>query len=559
MLNEGYERIVIVGGVAAGASAAAKARRCSEKAEIILYEKGDTISYANCGLPYYVGGIIKDRDELLISDPEFFLERFNIKAKTRHEVIDVNPEGKTVTVMDHGTSATMEQPYDKLILATGADPIIPPVDGIDLPFVFTLKTLADMDRVHGYLQTHEVRNAAIVGGGLIGVEMVENLAACGIKVTVVEFLPQILSFLDEEMAAVTAHHMENKGVTLHLGDKVTAIRENETGNRVETASGASLAADLVILSVGIRPNTKLAVKAGLKIGETGGVWVDAFMRTSDPDIYAAGDCIESQHLVTGRPALVPMGSAANKEGRAAGANCLGRKIVVKGFCGTVIVKAFDLAVGKTGLSEREAVREGFAPVSTYVLAEHHAGYYPDAKDIRIKIVTDNSNGRLLGAQVVGAAGVDKRIDVFATAIFNGMRTEDLVHLDLAYAPPYSSARDPVIVAGMLQQNRAVGDWLPVSPAALHEEMEKGEKLTLVDVRTKAELRRLGRIAGAIHIPIDEFRERLHELCPTDNIVLYCAVGLRSYLGNRILAMHDFKSVRTLTGGFSAWNYPINRD
>jgi len=413
--------------------------------------------------------------------------------------------------------------------------------------------------VHHYLQTNDVREAVIVGGGLIGIEMVENLAARGIKVTVVEFLPQILIFLDEEMAAVATRHMEEKGVTFLLSDKVTAIRQDTDGGKVETAAGKTLAADLVILSVGIRPNTKLALKAGLAIGETGGIKVDAHMRTSDPDIYAAGDCIESLHLVTGKPALIPMGSAANKEGRAAGANCLGRQIAVKGFCGTVIVKAFELAVGKTGLSEREAVKEGFSPVVTYVLAGHHAGYYPGAKVVRLKIVTDGESGRLLGAQAIGAEGVDKRIDVFATALYNRMRTEDLVDLDLAYAPPYSSARDPVIVSGMLQQNIAAGDLRPVTPAALREELARGERLTLVDVRTRGELRRLGHIPGALHIPIDALRERLPELDPADNIVLYCAVGLRSYLGNRILAMHGFERVRTLTGGFSAWNYQVSRD
>jgi len=552
-------KIVIVGGVAAGASAAAKARRCSEEAEIILYEKGDAISYANCGLPYFVGGVIRDRNHLLISDPVFFRERFNVEAKTRHEVVDVDAKGKTITVVDLDASATFVQPYDKLILATGADALRPPLEGVDLPFVFTLKTLADTDRVHRYLQTNDVREAVIVGGGLIGIEMVENFAARGIKVTVVEFLPQILSFLDEEMAAVATRHMEEKGVSFLFGEKVISVRRNDSGNTVETASGKSLAADMVILSVGIRPNTKLALKAGLAIGETGGIKVDACMRTSDPDIYAAGDCIESLHLVTGKPVLVPMGSAANKEGRAAGANSLGRQIQVKGFCGTVIVKAFDLAVGKTGLSEREAVKEGFVPVVTYVLAGHHAGYYPGAREVRLKVVTDGAGGRLLGAQAIGAEGVDKRIDVFATALYNRMRTEELVDLDLAYAPPYSSARDPVIVSGMLQQNIAAGDLRPVTPAALREELARGERLTLVDVRTRGELRRLGHLPGALHIPIDALRERLHELDPSDNIVLYCAVGLRSYLGSRILAMHGFDKVRTLTGGFSAWNYPVSRD
>jgi len=553
------KRIIIVGGVAAGASAAAKARRCSEEAEIILYEKGPDISYANCGLPYYLGGIIKDREELLITDPLFFKQRFNVDAKPYHEVVDIDAVKRKVTVVDRRSGKTLEQVYDKLILAPGADPVIPPIEGTGLAFVFTVKTLEDTDKVFSHLQRKTVRHAVVVGGGLIGMEMVENLAHRGIKVTVVEFLSQVLSFLDQEMAEIALMHMKNKGVAVHLSEKVTAIMAKDEEGLVETSGGRQLPADLVIMSVGIRPSTSLAVKAGLKIGETGGIKVDKFMQTSNPDIFAAGDCIESINLVSGKPALFPMGSAANKEGRAAGANALGRRIEVQGFCGTVIVKIFDLAVGKTGLSEREALKDGFKPLSTYVLAGHHAGYYPGAKLVRMKITSDADSGRLLGAQVLGSEGVDKRIDVFATALYNRMRTEDLVHLDLAYAPPYSSARDPIIVAGMVQQNTLAKDWVPLAPPALHEMMEKGEEIRLVDVRTKGELRKLGRLPGAVHIPIDELRDRIDELDPAENIVLYCAVGLRSYLGNRILAMHGFEKVRTLTGGFNSWIYEVSRD
>lgn len=552
------KKIVIVGGVAAGASAAAKARRCSEEAEIIVFEKGPAISYANCGLPYYLSGVIKDRDELLISDADFFRERFKVMVKTGHEVTEIDPVTKRVTVVDHGSGVSFRQDYDKLILAPGADPIMPPIEGISLPFVNTVKTLEDTDRVNASLRDRPVADAVVVGGGLIGMEMVENLARLGIRVGIVEFLPQVLSFLDAEMAEMVAVHLKEKRVALHLADKVVAIKQTEKNGIVQTASGLQLPADLVIMSVGIRPNTALAQKAGLAIGSLGGIMVDRFMRTSDPHIYAAGDCIESVNLVTGKPALVPMGSAANKEGRAAGANALGRHIEVQGFTGTVIVKAFDLAVGKTGLSEREAIREGLRPLSTYVMAGHHAGYYPGAKPVRMKIVTDADSGRLLGAQAIGPEGVDKRIDVFATALYNRMRTEDLVHLDLAYAPPYSSARDPIIVAGMLQQNIAAGDWQPITPAVLYRKLKGKEPFTLVDVRTKGELRRLGKIEGAMHIPIDELRDRLDEINPEPGIVVYCAVGLRSYLGGRILAMHGFKNVEVLTGGFNAWTYPVSR-
>lgn len=550
-------KIVIVGGVAAGASAAAKARRCSEKAEIIVYEKGSAISYANCGLPYYLSGVIKHRDELLISDADFFRQRFNVMVKTDHEVTGIDPTSKTIIVRDHNSGKAFRQDYDKLILAPGADPVMPPIEGTGLPFVFTLKSLQDTDKVYAHLHNRKVADAVVVGGGLIGMEMVENLIHLGIRVRVVEFLPQVVSFLDAELAEVVAGHLRAKEVALHLADKVVAIRQEGESGVVETASGQRLPADLVIMAAGIRPNTALAEKAGLAIGKLGGIVVDRFMQSSDPDIYAAGDCVESVNLVTGKPALVPMGAAANKQGRAAGANALGRRIEVRGFTGTIIVKVFDYAVGKTGLSEREAIREGLRPVSTYVMAGHHAGYYPGAKPLRMKIVTDAESGRLLGAQVVGPKGVDKRLDVFATALYNRMQTEELVHLDLAYAPPYSSARDPIIVAGMLQQNIAVGDWQPITPAALRQKMESGESFSLLDVRTGRELRRLGKIEGAVHIPIDELRARLQEIDPAANVVVYCAVGLRSYLGGRILAMHGYNNVEVLTGGFNAWTYPVS--
>ncbi|MEW6426886.1 MAG: FAD-dependent oxidoreductase [Thermodesulfobacteriota bacterium] len=546
-------RLIIVGGVAAGMSAAAKARRCDEEASITVFEKGAAVSYANCGLPYYIGGVIKKRDELLIVDAPFLKERFNIDVRARHEVTAIDAGAKTVTVRNLESGETFIEPYDKLVLAPGADPVLPPIPGRDLPFVFSFKTLADTDALNEFIERQGPRRAVVVGGGLIGVEMVENLAALGMEVTVVEFLPQLLSFLDAEMAEQVALHMRGKGVELLLADKVTAILPE---GAVETTSGARIPADLVILAVGIRPNTALARMAGCAIGDLGGIAVNERMETSVADIFAAGDCVESLQLVTGKKALVPMGSAANKEGRAAGANAMGRNIRIKGFTGTVIVKAFDLAVAKTGLSEAEAVREGMSPVVAYVLDVHHAGYYPGAQLLRIKTVADSTSGRLLGAQVVGGQGVDKRIDVLATAIYAGMQAEDLVHLDLAYAPPYGSARDPVIVSGMLHGNFRDGEWTPVSPAWLAERLAAGADLQIVDVRTPGEVRRSGRIPGAIHIPVDGLRQRVGELDPERETVLYCAVGLRSYLGSRLLAMKGFRRVRTMTGGIMSWTYPL---
>jgi NADPH-dependent 2,4-dienoyl-CoA reductase/sulfur reductase-like enzyme/rhodanese-related sulfurtransferase len=417
-----------------------------------------------------------------------------------------------------------------------------------------LKTLEDTDRIFAHLENKKPETAVVIGGGLIGMEAVENLVHWGMKASVIEFMPRVLPFLDREMAEVVQHQLKQKGVALYLSEKVTGIEEREGRGWVRTNKGQELRADLVIMSVGIRPNTKLAEDAGLRLGATGGIAVDEFMQTSDPKVFAAGDCVESVNLVSGKPTLIPMGSAANKEGRAAGANAMGRRIAVKGFTGTVILKIFDLAVAKTGLSEKEAVSEGFSPLVTYVLSEDHAGYYPGAETVQIKTIAERSSGRLLGSQVIGKQGVDKRIDVMATAIYNGMTLEDLLQLDLSYAPPYSSARDPVIVAGALGQNFYVGDWIPVTPAELHEKMKRGHDFILLDTRTAQELKKTGIIPGAIHIHIDDLRDRIGDLDPEKEIVLYCAVGLRSYIGHRLLAMNGFKKLTTLTGGIESWTY-----
>jgi NADPH-dependent 2,4-dienoyl-CoA reductase/sulfur reductase-like enzyme/rhodanese-related sulfurtransferase len=458
-------------------------------------------------------------------------------------------------VRNRATGETLEESYDRLVIATGADAIVPPVSGADLSFVHTLKTLEDTDRIFARLKERNPEKAVIVGGGLIGMEAMENLVQKGIHVSVIEFMPQLLSFLDFEMAQAVERHARKKGVDIFLNEKVTSIEEKDGRGWVGTDTDRKLPADLVIMAVGIKPNVSLAKEAGLPLGPSGGIIVDEQMRTADPDIYAAGDCIESTNLVTGKPALIPMGSAANKEGRAAGANAMGRAISVKGFTGTVIVKVFDLAVAKTGISEREAHKEGMNPVAMYVLAGAHADYYPGSTGVHIKTIVNGATGRLLGAQVIGKQGIDKRIDVFATAIYNHMDLEELIHLDLAYAPPYSSARDPVIVAGALGQNLAVRDWDPITPADLHEKMNRGDDIMLVDVRTKMEVKKLGLIPGALHIPIDSLRENLDQLNPEKEIVLYCAVGMRSYVGSRLLTMKGFKKVKTLTGGFSTWIYP----
>ncbi len=551
-------KLVIVGGVAAGASAAAKARRCNEDAEIVMFDKAEDISYATCGLPYYLSGIIPKREHLLITTAKFFKQRFNVKVKTRHQVLRIDRSARQVAVKNLATGNVSQTPYDRLIIAAGATPIIPEIAGVDLPFVFTFKTLEDTDRIHAYLKTNNPETAVLVGGGLVGMEAAENLAHRNIKVSVVEFMPQVLSFLDKEIAEVVHQHLQNKAVNVYLTEKVTEIEQRQGRGWVRTSQGRQLPADLVIMSVGIKPNTELATDAGIRTGPTGGIEVDEFLQTNDPNIYAAGDCVESTNLVTGKPALMPTGSAANKQGRAAGANAMGRRIAVKGFTGTVIVKVFDLAVAKTGLSENEAVLEGLSTLVTYVLAADHAGYYPGAKGLRIKTVADRDTGRLLGAQVIGEKGVDKRIDVMATAIYNRMALEDLLQLDLAYAPPYSAARDPVIVAGAIGQNFYAGDWIPITPAELHNKIESREDFVLLDTRTARELKKTGIIPGAVHIPIDELRDRISHMDVDKETILYCAVGLRSYVGHRLLAMKGFKNVKTLTGGMNSWMYPKQR-
>ncbi len=549
-------KLVIVGGVAGGASAAAKARRCSEDVKIIMYEKGPDISYANCGLPYYLSGVIKKREDLLITSPAFFRRRFRVDARTRCEVIHTNRERKRVVVRNLENGAVEEEAYDRLVLAPGSHAVVPKVPGMDLPTVFTLKTLEDTDRIFRFLGARSPKRAVVVGGGLIGVEALDNLVLRGLEATVVEFAPQMLTFLDWEMAELVRRRVEAKGVRLHLSEGLRTVEERGGQVVVVTDRGREIPTDLVLVAVGIRPNVELAKAAGLEIGVTGGIKVNEYMETSDPDIFAAGDCIETINLVTGKPTLAPFGSAANKQGRAAGANALGRRLPVKGVLGTVIVKVFDLTVAKTGLSEREAVSEGFIPLVTYVHPGHHAGYFPGAKTLHIKTVADRETGRLLGAQVIGEEGVDKRIDVFATALHNRMSQEELLQLDLAYAPPYSAARDPVVIAGAVGQNYFQGDWNPVPPHELREKLKRGEPVTLVDVRTPGEVKRAGKIPGALHIPIDDLRDRLEELDPDRETILYCAQGLRSYIGNRILAEHGFKHSGTLTGGIFNWMFEV---
>ncbi len=550
-------KIVIVGGVAAGTSAAAKARRCDERAEIILFEQDSHISYATCGMPYYLNAIIEKRKKLLVIEPDLFARRFNVRVCLRHRVEAVYPELREVSVRDSNTNRSFRESYDRLILCTGSRAVAPPLPGVDLPFVFSLKSLNDTDRIFRFLKERSPGHVAIIGGGLIGMEMAECLRNRGLEVTLVEMLEQVIPFLDWEMVQLMQAHLQDKGVRLLLGHPLKSVELGANGSgEVITGLGARIPCDMVILAIGVRPEVELARQGGVDIGPTGAVAVDDEMRTSIPYIFAAGDCAEAMHLVTGKAAYMPMATVANKQGRAAGANAVGRHLKVHGFCGTIIVKSFEMTAARTGLNQREAPREGWDPLVHYIHPSDHAGYYPGSHPLHVKIITCRHTGRLLGAQVVGWEGVDKRIDVFATALYNCMKTEDLIHLDLAYAPPYAPARDAVLVAGATGQTLFSGDWRAILPENLHERIKTDDQPYIVDLRQPEECRKLGVIPGAVEIPLPDLRQRLSELDPNRETVVYCSQGLRSYIAARILAQRGFRDVKNLTGGVLSWPYEL---
>lgn len=547
-------RVIIIGGGVAGVSAAAKARRCNEDAEIVIYEKNQHLSCANCGLPYYLSSIIADRRRLQTTAPSVFNSRYNVELRARQEVIEICRGTKTLTVLDHATSTQSKVGYDRLVITTGSVPNAPVIPGLEYPFVFQLKNMEDTERIHTLLEEREVTRAVVIGGGLIGMEVVENLAHLGIELTIVERQPYLLNFLDQEMAEMVQEHAQEFDLRLYVQESVTAIRQENGQGVVETDQGRRLPADLVILALGNRPKVRLAAEAGLRIGETGGLQVNEFMQTSDPEIFAAGDCVESKNLVTGRPARIPMGNAANKQGRTAGANAMGRQLSLQGFTGTTIVKIFDYTVAKTGLSEKEARQAGFDPLVSYVQEEPFAAAAPSGQDLRLKTVADRRDGRLLGCQIIGDSGVEQRINVMATALYNRMKADELLQLDLAYAPPYSPTKDPVIVAGTISQNFFAGDWQPLTPAELKGKLDAGDPCLLVDLREQHELQKTGVIAGARHLPLDLLREQWPTLPTNQELILYCSVGLRAYMGHRILALHGFTNLKTLTGGIQNWPY-----
>lgn len=539
---------VIIGGVAGGATAAARIRRADESAEIILLEKGKYISYANCGLPYYIGGVIADRNKLFVQTPEGFGQRFNIDVRVENEVTAIDTAAKTVTVQKtDGTSYT--ESYDKLLLSPGSTPVVPPLKGVDSEGIFTLRNVDDTDRIKQYLTTHKVQDAVVVGGGFIGLEMAENLQHAGARVSIVEMADQVMAPVDFSIASHVHRHLMDQGVGLWLKTGVSHFEQEEGRLRVCFTDGGHIIADMVLLSVGVRANTKLATQAGIELGERG-IKVDSYLQTSATDVYAVGDAIEFTHPLTGQPWLNFLANPANRQGRIVADNMVfGNHTEYEGAIGTSIAKVFDLTVGATGLPAKRLQQLGIAFEQSTTSSAAHAGYYPGAFQLTTKLTFDPQSGKLYGAQCVGHEGVDKRIDQVALLIKNGGTIYDLIKLEHAYAPPFSSAKDPIAIAGYTAANIISGS-MPVIHWRELKEMDLSGT-TLIDVRTADEYS-LGTIRNAINIPVDELRSRIHEIPADKPIIVFCAIGLRGYIALKILTGRNFKNVRNLSGGYKTY-------
>ena len=549
MKENSNPKYLIVGGVAGGATAAARIRRNTEQAEIILFEKGQYISYANCGLPYYIGGVIEERDRLFVQTPEAFGKRFNIDVRVNSEVTRIEADKKLVHVRTSDGREYTES-YDKLLLSPGASPVRPPLPGIDSEGIFTLRNVADTDRIKNYMQKNPVKRAVIVGGGFIGLEMAENLHHAGAQVAVVEMANQVMGPIDFSMASLVHQHLQEKGVQLYLEQAVESFARENGRLRVHFKSGIQLEADLVLLSIGVRAQTSLAQEAGLKLGEMRGIWVNEYLQTSDEAIYAVGDAIEFPHPITGKPWLNFLAGPANRQARIVADNMVfGNTETYEGSIGTSIAKVFDMTVASTGLPAKRLKQMEIPYLSATIHSGSHAGYYPGALQMDIKITFSPTDGRLYGAQIVGYDGVDKRIDQYALAIKNGATVEDLTRLEHAYAPPFSSAKDPVAISGYVAGNILSGKMTPL----YWRELQQADlsKVTLVDVRTADEAS-LGSIPGAVNIPLDDLRERMSEIPMDRPVYLFCGVGLRGYLASNILKGHGFTDVRNLIGGLKTY-------
>ncbi|MEZ9654807.1 FAD-dependent oxidoreductase [Vibrio splendidus] len=562
-------KIVIIGGVAGGASAAARARRLSEDAEIIMFERGPFVSFANCGLPYHIGGDIQDRSKLLLQTPESFLARFNVDARVMNEVVSIDRTNKSVSVKNLVDGSKYNESYDFLLLSPGASAVVPPISGIDNPLTHSLRNIPDMDRIIETIQMNKPEHATVVGGGFIGLEMMEAFHQLGIKTSLIEMADQVMTPVDREMAGFAHSEIRQKGIDLKLGIALESVKyvpnehiasfdsgESEKHQHLEGEleltlnNGETLTTDILIMAIGVRPETKLAQEAGLQLGAFGGIYTNEYMQTSDPSIYAVGDAIEDQDFVTGEQTLVPLAGPANRQGRMAADNMLGRQETYQGTQGTAICKIFDIAVASTGKNEKQLKRSGIDYEKVYVHTASHASYYPGAEVVSFKMLFDPKTGKILGAQAVGKDGIDKRIDIMAVAQRAGMTVEQLQHLELTYAPPYGSAKDVINQAAFVANNIIKGDSTPIH----FDEIETlGDHQILLDVRNPGELENGGFIEGAINIPVDQLRHRMNEL-PTDKeIVIYCQVGLRGNVAYRQLVNNGFKA-RNLIGGYRTLMY-----
>ncbi len=542
-------KYLIIGGVAGGATVAARLRRMDEKADIILFERGKYVSYANCGLPYYIGGTIAQRSKLFVQTVKGFTDRFRIDIRVEQEVTAIHPEKRLIEIKRLDSGETYTETYDKLVLSPGAEPLRPNIEGIDSKKIFTLRNVPDTDAVKNHIDTAHPSRAVVVGGGFIGLEMAENLHQRGLHVDVVEMANQVMAPLDFSMAAIVHRHLTDKGVGLYLEDGVVRFEEQDDKMIVHLRSGRQIATDMVLLSIGVRPEIRLAQQAGLTIGERKGIVVNQYMQTSDPDIYALGDAVEVMHLITGKSALIPLAGPANKQGRIVADNIVfGNNQTYRGSMGTSVAKIFDLTVATAGANAKLLKANNIEYISSYTHGSSHAGYYPNAVPLSIKILFSPTDGRLFGAQVVGFEGADKRIEMFAQVIQRNGTVYDLTQLEHAYAPPYSSAKDPVNMAGYVAENILSG-----KSRIIHwREIDSLPADTVrIDVRTREEFR-MGTIPGFRNIPVDELREHLGELPSDKPIVVTCAVGLRGYLAYRILVQNGFKDVRNLSGGYTTW-------
>ncbi|QKD82711.1 FAD-dependent oxidoreductase [Thermoleptolyngbya sichuanensis A183] len=539
-------RILIVGGVAGGASCAARARRLSEAAEIIIFDRGQFVSFANCGLPYYVGSVIADEKKLLVANSDLFKQRFNIEVRLQHEVTAIDRAAQTLTVKNLQTGELKQEPYDALVLSPGAAPIRPPLPGIERPGIFALRTIPDSRRIREWIDTHQVKRAVVVGGGFIGLEMAENLVHRGIAVTLIEKLPQVMPPFDPEMMTPVHVHLRDQGLQLCLNDGVQGFTVGSEDNLlVQTDSGEQHPADMVILAIGVRPENTLAKEAGLKLGDRGGIRVNAAMQTSDPHIWAVGDAVEVQDFVTQEWTLIPLAGPANRQGRIAAETILGRDSQFRGVQGTSVCGIFGMTVACTGASEKTLRRVGMDYRKVYLHPGHHAGYFPGAQPIDIKLLYAPADGRILGAQAVGREGTEKRVDVLAMAIQAGMTVFDLEEAELCYAPQFGAAKDPVNMAGMIAANALRGD----APIVYWEDLDLAQ-VNLVDVREESEFER-GHVAGAINVPLSQLRQRMGDLPGDRPLWIYCQVGQRGYFATRTLRQSGFDAYN-LTGGFKTY-------